>query len=82
MCSSWFLLLRKIFKIKPQKVQNKCFSFSLNLPLASRINPSHFRNINGLPVDGRVEYRIANTVLSNGVVPTYICEMFYFTLKV
>ena len=43
---------------------------------------SHFRNINELPVDGRVEYRIANTVLSNDVVPTYICEMFHFTLKV
>ena len=55
-CSSWSPLLMKHLKLKLQKAQNKCICFSLNLPLRSHINPSHFRKINWLPVSDRIQY--------------------------
>ena len=77
-CFSWFPLLKKKLKLKLQKVQNKCIRFCQNLPPRSHINPSHFRNINWLPVSDRVEYCIVNTVFKyqNVIVPGYIQEMF------
>ena len=39
----------------------------LDYPPRSYINPSHFRKINQFPVSDRVEYCIANTVLSTGM---------------
>ena len=76
--SSWFPLLKKNLKLKLQKAPNKCIRFCLNLPPRSHIDPPHFRKINWLPVSGRVEYCIANTVFKywNGIVPGYIHEMF------
>ena len=55
----------------------KCIRFCLNLPPRSHIDPSHFRKINWLPVSGRVEYCIANTVFIywNGIEPGNVHEM-------
>ena len=77
-CSSWFPLLKTNLKLKVQKAQNKCIRFCLNLLPRSPIDPSHFRNINWLPVSDRVKYCIANTVFKNwnGIVPGYIHEKF------
>ena len=72
-CSSWFPL---------QKAQNKCIRFCLNLPPRSHINPSHFRKINWLPVNDRVDNCIANTFFKywDGMVPGYIHDMFKTSL--
>ena len=61
-CSLSFPLSNKNLKLKPQKAQNKCIRFCLNLPPRSHIDASHFRKINWLSVIDRVEYCIANTV--------------------
>ena len=61
-CSSWFPLLKKNLKIKIQKAQNKYIRFCLNLPLRSRIDPSHFTKIRLRPARDRVEHFIVNTV--------------------
>ena len=85
-CSSFFPLLKKILKLKLQKLklkpQNKCICFCLNLPPRSHIDPSHFRKINRLPVSDRIEYCIVNNVFRywNGIVPGYINEMFKASL--
>ena len=54
--------LKKNLRLKLQKAQNRYIRFCLNLPRRSHIDPSHFRKINWLPV--------------NGIVPGYIHEMF------
>ena len=71
-------LLKKYLKLKVQKAQNKFIRFCLNLPPRSYIDPLHFRKINWIPVNDRVECCIANTVFKywNGVAPGYIHEMF------
>ena len=77
-CSTWFPLLKKNLKVKPQKAQNKCIRFGLNIPPRPHIDPSHFRKINWLPHSERVKYCIANNVFKywNGIVRGYINEMF------
>ena len=54
-CSSWFPLLKKVLKIKLKKARNKIIRFCLNLPRRSRIDSSHFRKLNWLPVTDRIE---------------------------
>ena len=58
-CSSWLALLKKNLKLNLQKAKDECTGFCLNLPPRSHIDPSQFRKINCLPVNGRVD-----TVLS------------------
>ena len=53
--TSWYPVLNKALKTKLQIAQNKCIRFSLELPPRGHINPSHFRKINWLPVEHRVE---------------------------
>ena len=45
----------KALKTKLQIAQNKCICFSLELPPHGHTSPSHFRKINWLPVERRVE---------------------------
>ena len=54
------------------------FSKAAGIDQIPHINPSHFRKINWLPVNDRVEYCIVDTVFKywNEMVPGYIHEMF------
>ena len=49
------ILLSKALKTKFQIAQNKYIRFCLDLPLRGHINPSHFRKINWLPVERRLD---------------------------
>ena len=54
-CSSCFPLLKKNFKLKLQKGQDKCIRFCLNLLPRSQMDQWHFRKINWLQASNRVE---------------------------
>ena len=60
--SSLFPLLKKSFKIKLQKIQNKYIRFCLYFPPRSRIDSLNFRKIKWPPARDRVEHCIVNTV--------------------
>ena len=52
----------KALKTKFQITQNKCICFCLGLPPRGHTSPSHFRKINWLPVERRVELCTPTTV--------------------
>ena len=54
-CTSWDALLSKAFKGRFQIGQNKCIRYSLDLAPYTDISAIHFRKINWLPVEHRVE---------------------------
>ena len=61
-CTPWYPLLNKAFKKRFQTTQNKCIRYCLDLPSRLPISATHFRKINWLPVDLRVELYTATTV--------------------
>ena len=77
-CTSWYPLLSKALKTKLQIAQNKCIRFCLELPPRGHISPSHFRKINWLPVEHRVELCTSTTVFKywKGIAPSYLNDMF------
>ena len=77
-CTSWYPLLSKALKTKLQIAQNKCIRFCLELPPRGHISPSHFRKINWLPVERRVELCTSTTVFKywKGISPSYLNDMF------
>ena len=77
-CTSWYPLLIKALKTKLQIAQNKCFRFCLELPPRGLISPSHFRKINWLPVECRVELCTSPTVFKywKGIELSYLNDMF------
>ena len=82
-CTSWYLLLSKALKTKLQIVQNKCIHFCLELPPHGHINPSHFRKINWLPVERRVELCTSTTVFKYWkiIAPSYLNDMLMSSLN-
>ena len=52
----------KALKTKFQIAQNKCICFCLRLPPRGHTSPSHFRKINWLRVEHRVELCTSTTV--------------------
>ena len=79
-CTSWYNLLSKA---KLEIAQNKCIRFCLELPPRGHISPSHFRKINWLPVERRVELCTSTTVFKywKGIAPSYINYMFMPSLN-
>ena len=77
-CTSWYPLLNKAFKKGVQTTQNKCIRYCLDLPSHSHISATHFRKINWLPVDLRVELCTATTVYKywNQLAPSYFNDIF------
>ena len=61
-----------------QIAQNKYICFCLELPPRGHISPSHFKKINWLPVEHRVELRTSTTVFKywKEVVPSYLNDIF------
>ena len=82
-CSSWYPLLSKALKTKLQIAQNKRIQVCLELPLCGHINPSHFRRINWLPVEHRLELCTSNTVFKywKQIAPSYLNDMFMPSLN-
>ena len=82
-CTSWYPLLSKVLKTKLQIAQNKCIHFCLELLPRGHISPSHFRKINWLPVERRVELSISTTVFKywKGIAPSYLNDMFMPSLN-
>ena len=77
-CTSWYPLLSKVLKMKLQIAQNKCISLCLELPPRGHINPSHFRKINWLSVERRVELCTSTNVFKycKGIAPSFLNNMF------
>ena len=71
-CTSWYPLLSKALKIKLQIAQNKCIPFCLEFPPRGHISLSHFRKIDWLPVEHRVELCTSTTVFKywKGIAPS------------
>ena len=77
-CTSWYPLMSKVLKTKLQIAQNKCKRFRLKLLPLSHISPSHFRKINWLPVERRVELCSSTNIFKHwkGIAQSYQNEMF------
>ena len=82
-CSSWYPLLSKALKTKLLTAQNKFICFCLELPPRGHINSSHFRKINWLPVEHKVELCTSTTVFKywKGTAPSYLNDMFIPSLN-
>ena len=82
-CTSFCPFLGKALKTKLQIVQNKGIHFCLELPSRGHINPSHFRKINWLPVEPRVELCTSATVFKywKGIAPSCLNDMFMPSLN-
>ena len=77
-CTAWYPLLNKALKKRFQTTQNKCTRYCLDLPPRTHISAIHFRKINWLPVELRVELCTATSVFKywNGLTPSYFNEIF------
>ena len=76
-CTSWYPLLGKVLKTVLQIAQNKCRRFCSKLPPRGHINASHFRKINWLPDERRVELCTSNIFFKHwkGIAPSYLNDM-------
>ena len=77
-CSIWYSGLSMQFKKRLQTTQNKLIRFILNLNCNDHIFPLHFKQLNWLPVNKRVEQIILCNVFKiyNGSSPKYFNEQF------
>ena len=77
-CPSWYSLLSKALKAKLQIAQNKCIRFCLELPPRGHVSLSHFRRINWLPVEHRIELCTSTTIFKywKGKALSYLNDMF------
>ena len=82
-CTPWYPFLSKALKTKLQISQNKCIRFCLELPSRGHKNPFHFRKINLLPVELRVDLCTATAVLTywKEKGPFYLNDMFMSSLN-
>ena len=82
-CISWYPLLIKALKTKLQIAQNECIGFWSELLPRGHMNPSHFRKINWLPVELRVELCTSTTVFKywKEIAPSYLNNMFMPSLN-
>ena len=77
-CTSWYPLLSKTFKKRFQITENKCVRCCLDLSPHSHISITHFRKINWLPVELKMELCTATTVFKywNQLTPSYFNKIF------
>ena len=82
-CTSWYPLLSNGLKTKLQIAQNKCIRFCLELPPRGHINLSHFRKINWLPVERRVELCTSFTFSKywKRIAPSFLNDIFMPSLN-
>ena len=77
-CSIWYNGLTQVLKNKLQTTQNKLIRFVLNLDYRSHVGKEHFKSLDWLPVDKRVEQIILCHVfkIKYGLAPDYMGEHF------
>jgi hypothetical protein len=77
-CSIWYHSLTKMLQNKLQTTQNKLLRFVLGLDARAHIGPEHFRLLNWLPVNKRVDQIVLGHVfkIQNGLAPDYMGEHF------
>jgi len=77
-CSFWYHALTKQLKSKLQVTQNKLIRFVLNLDYRTHIDNYHFKTLQWLPVDKRVEQIVLCHVfkIKNKLSPEYMKEHF------
>ena len=82
-CTPWYPLLSKALKTKLQVAQNKCIRFCLEFPPHDQIKASHFRKINWLPVECRVELCTSTTFFKywKRIAPSYLNYKFMSSLN-
>ena len=78
-CTPWCPLLSRALKTKLQIAQNKCICFCLELPPRSHVKPPHFRKINWLLFERRVELCTSTAVLNTGRNGTILPNAYVFT---
>lgn len=77
-CSIWYHGLTKMLRNKLQTTQNKLMRFVLGLDARCHIGPEHFRSLNWLPVNNRVDQIVLGHVfkVKHGLAPDYLGEHF------
>ena len=77
-CQAWFPMLTKALSKKIQCAQNKCIRFCLKLNYHTHLNKQHFKKINWLPVQERMNLRVCANVYKyfNHIIPTYMSDIF------
>jgi hypothetical protein len=77
-CSIWYHGLSKFLKNRLQTTQNKLIRFILDLDARSHISAEHFKSLNWLPVNKRVERIVLGHVfrIKHGLAPDYMMEHF------
>ena len=77
-CPIWYNGLSQLLKTKLQTTQNKLMRFVLDLDARSHIGPEHFKSLNWLPVNKRVDQIILCHVfkIKNGIAPDYMGNHF------
>ena len=75
---AWFPNLTKALSSKIQCAQNKCIRFCLKLNSHTHLDKEHFKEINWLPVQERVNQRICVNVYRyfNQIAPSYMSDIF------
>ena len=70
--------LTKALSKKIQCAQNKCIRFCLKLNSRTHLDKQHFKEINWLPVQERINQRICVKVYKyfNKIAPTYMADIF------
>jgi len=77
-CQAWFPNLTQSLSTKIQCAQNKCIRLCLNLDSYTHLDKKHFKTINWLPTQERVNQRICVNVFKyfNQTAPTYMSDIF------
>ena len=77
-CSIWYHGLSKFLKNRLQTTQNKLIRFILDLDARSHISAEHFKSLNWLPVNKRVDQIVLGHVfrIKHGLAPDYMMEHF------
>ena len=77
-CSIWYNSLTQAFKNKLQTTQNKILRFVLNLDSRTHIGFDHFRYLNWLPVEKRVQHLMLCHMFKvrNNEAPGYMNDYF------
>jgi Reverse transcriptase (RNA-dependent DNA polymerase) len=77
-CSVWYHSLTQTLKNKLQTTQNKMVRFILSLDSRSHVGHEHFRSLNWLPVQSRVEQIMLCHVfkINKNLAPEYLKQLF------
>lgn len=82
-CTSWYSGLTKKTKSRLQVSQNKLVRLVLKLPNRTHLNSEHFKQVNWLPINDRVnQIKVVHVheVLQREA-PSYLCNHFHYSAR-